>query len=1360
MSKYQFTRLSGEKFEQMAQALIEKDRRNHGNLIQFGPGPDGSREATWDQPSSHPDYIRPTNESSDVPKKWVFQAKYHDTSLRGSSPAASTLLQDLKSELEKLTKKHNVKCHKYILITNISLSGSRQIGTRDQATAIAEQWSDRIPEIEIWDATDLSRMLDSQSDVRTAYSELILPGDILHAIYKQTNFAESRREATFKGYLKYLANHESKARADEAGDDEILQLSKVFIDQSLRLDREHIPENYHETVKSWTASNELIDVETLAPDDLNNVPASLALLWGAEERAMLLAGPGYGKSTITQFLALYQACRLVDANQAKRLASRLKLPKGWTPEKLDSFCPIRFPIRIELRRYAKWHKTCIDNNSPQNLAAYIAKDLIGRNVTSTLDEDDIFDLANKNPILLILDGLDEVPNKESRDAIIKECDAFIYRCSGEDANLQVIMSSRPQGYNGEFEQFLPLRWIINDLKESDFSSYCKSWLDERIRNADERTEAEERIKRGMQTDAVKRLATTLLQATVMLTIVRRKNDIPDERHALFAKYVDVVFQREKSKNDIIANYERELKLLHEMVGYRLHEAVARGEDGVLPGKKFREFVRDIWYTERGDQESSASPNRECERIIQLATDRLVFLTGKGEHQTGIDFVIQSYREYFAALYLYKNANADADQVYDELVTRGPFWENVLQFYTALASPAQQLAWLFKATDPTPLNSRNELAEPIEYKRAALASLPEYTGIKNPYIKDTISILFTRATWWTWTQQRWARPILSSFREGRLYKYLLEIYASIESPNRWDISFALWLFPDVISSTSPHFGKLTKIIEEAIQIPEHKSDALFIAISKGIPADLSGTNFATIAEALSNIPFLGERKTHRLSDVISRFSRPNATRLLCTRILHTPADNFRVWDLLGYSIDYHQELEEFRDSELTVDVVFKIRSWATAKFEETDHKPLDSSSKSDPYTKYIHSLYISLCDPENLTKNQNARIYENLLPEPPIRSLRTDSVIGPDIESFSSIEDWKRFHAVAKKIRLDSNYTQRIKQDLFEILNSLSKESYSWCTLLFHPSEWGFLVERELITQEYIKKARNSEIGKILSIPNKLIELLDIHFLDQNFNHKKLNTVLQLAADTHNSQRLFESNFVGGFLCNCNFSAISASEIKSTINSIKEPSTLPNCWKIVFGAAIFSCESLSAQEMIYLWRKIDQKLEHRIKTRHFTLDRRNYLAKALIDLDSPESLVLLAFICTPGSEVDSDILEDLNRYIVSYLSIPNPNIDERIIRCLYRTLPSLNEVRLYSNKDFLERITDRSDLIYEASLRINQTTQILPRSNFSQLREILEKIIEEGDHLPTCIVSAAMDTLIMIKYSSKPPLTEDQWQVIV
>lgn len=194
MSKYSFDRIQSKKFEEMAQALLEKKYRGDGNLIQFGDGKDGGREATWTQTLTHPSYVRPKNETEDVPKEWVFQVKYHDISLRGWKTARDAVIQDLKNELDKIANTHELPCHAYVMITNVPFTGMRNVGTRDQITTIATQWKQHIPEIYVWDAADLSCMLDADEDVRTAYLDDVLPGDVLKAIYTKINFRNDRKK--------------------------------------------------------------------------------------------------------------------------------------------------------------------------------------------------------------------------------------------------------------------------------------------------------------------------------------------------------------------------------------------------------------------------------------------------------------------------------------------------------------------------------------------------------------------------------------------------------------------------------------------------------------------------------------------------------------------------------------------------------------------------------------------------------------------------------------------------------------------------------------------------------------------------------------------------------------------------------------------------------------------------------------------------------------------------------------------------------------------------------------------------------------------------------------------------------------
>ena len=159
------------------------------------------------------------------------------------------------------------------MITNVPLSGARLIGTRDKVTRIAEDWKSKIPDIEVWDAADLSRMLDNNPNVRTTYNDLILPGDILAALRNQIQSQTNRVDSAFRGYLLHVIDNESKARAEEAGDDNPLPLSKVFVDQTLTLDKKSIPESYREMIHGWTSDYSCKPgMSLLIPEDLESVP--------------------------------------------------------------------------------------------------------------------------------------------------------------------------------------------------------------------------------------------------------------------------------------------------------------------------------------------------------------------------------------------------------------------------------------------------------------------------------------------------------------------------------------------------------------------------------------------------------------------------------------------------------------------------------------------------------------------------------------------------------------------------------------------------------------------------------------------------------------------------------------------------------------------------------------------------------------------------------------------------------------------------------------------------------------------------------------------------------------------------------
>lgn len=759
MSKYSFERLEPKRFEELAQALLEK-LRSGGNLVQFGDGADGAREATWEQPANHPDYVRPKGAATDISKLWVFQVKYHDIGLRGWEGARKDVVSDLDKELKKVVETYNLGCHHYVLITNVPFSGRRYVGTRDEVEIVEKKWTDKIPEIEVWDAADLSRMLDADPGTRTTYLDAILPGDVLRAIIQNIDKETDMRSSTFRSYLRSIVQSERDAKAEEAGDESGLALDKAFVDLELEL----VPEGHKDdAVEAWLAALEKYrnedDAEKRSPhaSTETRTPASLALLRVPSKSFLVKGGPGVGKSTITQFVTLYHAARMVAPELARALAERLKLRDVRSAAELDANCQLRFPLRVELRRYATWIREQKDIQEDTFLARYIAS-LVNRATSSSLDMEDIFELSRNNAVLLVLDGLDEVPDHGTREIIFQELAIFHNRCSDPGVDLQTILSTRPQGYRGEFDGFNPLSWRILKLSRSDFDDYSQRWIAERIANLDERKDAENRVEEGMRSHAVRQLAGTLLQATVMLTIARKKQPIPHARHKLFQKYVDVIFDREETKDTVCAHREALLRL-HELVGYELIRRMGSpDENPTLRGDDFSKCVQTVFCDYGPLELDGKTCGQTRETITTLAKDRLCLIAGKGDEQDDFDFVIQPFREYFAASYLARHEHADSDMVYASLTARGHIWSNVLQFYAAFQSPATQMNWITDSES----TEHSDVVELIRRRRVLLRLLPEFEQLKTKYMDRAFRSLFFPDTIWSWGERQVIAPLLFAF----------------------------------------------------------------------------------------------------------------------------------------------------------------------------------------------------------------------------------------------------------------------------------------------------------------------------------------------------------------------------------------------------------------------------------------------------------------------------------------------------------------------------------------------------------------------------------------------------------------------
>lgn len=1342
MSKYTFEKLGSDRFEHLAQALLEKQYRGGGSLKQFGAGKDGAREATWTQPSSHETYHRPINASEDIDKEWVFQAKFHDLGQRGWNSARSDVESDLKKELEKIVNKYKVPCHKYILITNVPFSGVRDVGTRDKINEVINSWKSKIPEIEVWDSTDLSRMLDADPATRTTYLAEVLPGDILQELLKNQTQSSKIQANSYRAYLKSLLRTEADARADEAGDeDELgLKLEKVFIDLDLELNSDPAKlwsrwltrrfEEESERIKTIeTYDEEVTDSRIL--ESPHCVPASFALLRTDYSSLLLKGGPGVGKSTLTQFLCLYHAARLVRPSLASALSERLKLPDDVTSESLDAHCEVRFPLRIELKLYAKWVDKLPKNKDPHFAAYFVER--INRAASSSLVMEDIFQLAAENPILLILDGLDEVPQPKMRDLIFEELKTFLDRCESEDSSISVILSSRPQGYRGEFDEFQPTEWRVVDLSRNNFDEYSSRWLGERIPDLDQREDAQQKVSEGMESPAVQHMAKTLLQATVMLTIAKRKHVIPHAKHKLYKKFVEVVFEREQNKLPLIREKAEALKHLHENVGFELLcKMGTEGSAQTLEGKEFRTCVERVIIDYGNEGKSDSSFNETVDEILILAKDRLCLLAGKGDTQEDMDFVIQPFREYFAASYLANHAESCPHRTYTALMKRNHVWANVLQFYVAFQSPSQQLNWITEA-DGVELseNESESIIEMIRRRRTLIRVLPEFKRPRNEYIIRAFQNLMAISTRWTWRGRDSTANLLDAFSPKEAFKNLQANFQNLSTSDHHNLYVEL----DLLARTAlpSDKEKVCDLLSELCTKDSTRSVAMSVAVDNDISINVSGI---CIQEIRNRLPYYTNRGLR-----IENWKGLSHGNLLDLYISKRFQSHFHVrfrenWinSLFGILKPQRRNIEAI---EVSFPLYFYNRSDAEG-FSLVSEKL--RSIRGSSAAVYLLSLIDAIQDPTNLDLYKIAKNEESKLDFELELFLTVENQLGLGPSKFESEDAW-----------IESRQSTFSLDDP-SLINWVSKLNYglSWLILLIPPEAIKLL--DPLVPASKIREIEGPVLNRIHRMKQKMTKRIQIlGHSNELFDLETLLLLVNFASKTDPSF-LSEPSLIRNLTRNKILISDpeEAYNLLSAVSNLNSPSRFNSS---VLGLCIY-VEGINPDSLVEFWLKhCDNSQFIYVKL------SRDRVIRNILTSDHKEAIQMAATINIAHSLAHKHRgskagLELTKRYC--QLLHKNNYINEFDIAKLLQLNVHIDEVELWADPKILKILSSSELMMKRFHDRIKFLVSQFP-SEHKRIRQSLGPIIESPAEYSIRISLAIVEAILLLDENTSEPLTPKDWQ---
>lgn len=689
MPDYDLTGLSARSFEQMIQALSYKILGS--GLVVFGDGPDGGREATF------------SGRVSNFPSAtdcWdgyvVVQAKFCQRPKGKPHEDAKWALNELAKELDRFSAKgaKRRKPEYYIFVTNVVLTPVQRSGSKDKATDLIRKYRKPlgIKDSRVWDYDQLCRYLDADQDVRNAYRIWITAGDVFAKLASGLEKSCPDFTKVMSNFLQkeLLDDHYSKLEQAGHSPENRVALEKVFEDlptfADRRSDAPEEGENGQSLPPGFVSAVLNRGMMCLKQDEVFTGTSTRTRGLSPEQsepgRLVLIGGPGQGKSTLAQFLCQIHRANLLknrrglETDVRESVKSIILQSKS---QKLDASSARRFPVRIELARFAKALATHQETNVSSILSyvAFVIKDRTNYEVNS----EHLRTWLRDYPWLLILDGLDEVPASSNRSQVLDAIRDFQVDVATCEADVLLLATTRPQGYNDDFSPARYKHLWLAPLSVARALHYAATLVELTYQHdTQRRKEVLSRLEDCARVDATARLMESPLQVTIMARLLAQIAKPPQERYRLFQQYYKVIYRREMERSvpvlsQLLRDHETDIDAIHYRTGLLLHIESERTQhtDATLSIEEFKAVVRD-----RLDKEGHPEEVRGklTDAIAKCTTDRLVFLVPSQSERVG--FEIRSLQEFMAAEALMDGRDAVAIARI-KTIAAVPFWQNVLLF---------------------------------------------------------------------------------------------------------------------------------------------------------------------------------------------------------------------------------------------------------------------------------------------------------------------------------------------------------------------------------------------------------------------------------------------------------------------------------------------------------------------------------------------------------------------------------------------------------------------------------------------------------------------------------------------------------
>lgn len=727
MDRYLFENLGPEKFQHLCQALLIKE---HPNLQCFPVAQqDGGRDGL----------IRGSSAGS-VPTV-VVQVKYKR---RDEGESADWMIKALELEKPKVERLAHKGAQRYIMMTNARPTAHEESGRIDKVQA----WMDAnlpIPAICLW-RDDLDRRIEeSESQLKLAYPAILTGEDTLTLIVAaQIGRDRERISRTLKSFVReqYRKDAEVKFRQTELANSLLTLFVDVPVDISPLFGEEPGRRFPAATLRSVRRLSSKRDFENVAlpafPVQTDSATANAAdFLLDSEVQVglpwvVLEGAPGQGKSTLAQYICqVHRAQYLGETEFLSQLAPR---------HGQSSF---RLPVKVDLRDFAAF----LDgrpirgqeepHGGPKTLERFLAALVSIQSGGLEFSADDLVETATHVPILLFLDGLDEVADLKLRRTLIDRISEGLNRLKENEASIQAVVTSRPSLFGTSSQ--LPktfTRLSLAPISAETITEYAAKWTIAKNLSEEHAAEVKMILHDKLALAHIRELTRNPMQLAILLSLIDSVGySLPDVRTDLYREYMKLFMTREAEKSAGVKQHRHLLLEIVEYLAWRLQcEAESNGSTGAISHDELRGIVAERL---QANQQDTAI----LDDLFSGGIERVYVLVQRIEGQ--YEFEVQPLREYFAAKYLYSSAPGShfrnrvvhGDRAHRfEAIAVNPYWANVTRFYAGFYEPGEIGALSSSLRE---LAKSKDLSVSVNARSIGAALLADWIFRSKKFIQDEV-----------------------------------------------------------------------------------------------------------------------------------------------------------------------------------------------------------------------------------------------------------------------------------------------------------------------------------------------------------------------------------------------------------------------------------------------------------------------------------------------------------------------------------------------------------------------------------------------------------------------------------------------